>query len=67
MDHGHANGARKVEDIGEIDFNGQKTGGRVREGTSVGYRNRPEFIMDAIRQRIIDLKKAEILKGEANR
>ena len=67
MDNGHANEARKIFDIGEIDFKGQKTGGRVRKAHQLSYRNRSEFIMDAIRQRIIDLKKAEILKGEANR
>jgi len=67
MDNGHANEARKIFDIGEIDFKGQKTRGRVRKAPQLGYRNRSEFIMYAIRQRIIDLKKAEISKGEANR
>jgi len=39
----------------------------IRNNPQLGYRNRSEFIMEAIRQRIIDLKKVEIFKGEANR
>jgi metal-responsive CopG/Arc/MetJ family transcriptional regulator len=45
----------------------QKQGEGFGKVPQLGYRNRSEFIMEGIRQRIIDLKKAEIFKGEANR
>jgi metal-responsive CopG/Arc/MetJ family transcriptional regulator len=39
----------------------------IKNNPQLGYRNRSEFIMEAIRQRIIDLKKVVIFKGETNR
>lgn len=37
---------------------------RVIERDVMGYKTKSEFIKEAIRQRIIDIKKAEILKDE---
>lgn len=51
----------------KLTLKGKKQGEGLGKAPQLGYRNRSEFIMEGIRQRIIDLKKAEIFKGEANR